>query len=194
MPGTGVGAALAKTILVEAAVVGLAFVYAVRRRPRGLVGMGFERRGSLSAAVAGGLDYLILFPVLFGIMCLWPVLAAQLGIELEEQPILRALRTLEGTELLGAALLATCVIPFLEEAAFRGFLQPVLVRELGVLLGVVGTSVAFALLHPAAAFGPVFALSLLLGWLRVGTGRLAAPCVAHGLHNGLVLAMAVAAG
>ena len=115
--------------------------------------------------------------------------ASGAGGEGATQELLHRLGDLGGVELAGTAVLAVLVGPLLEELVFRGFLQPLAVRELGGPLGVLITSVVFAALHGRAAFLPILALSALLGYLMLRTQRLAAPFAAHALNNGLTLAV-----
>jgi len=86
-------------------------------------------------------------------------------------------------------VLGTLVVTFFEELIFRGFLQPFLVQNFRDVGGVVLTSLIFALLHGGVAFGPIFALSLLLGGVALRTRRLWASWAMHAAHNGLMLAL-----
>ena len=73
------------------------------------------------------------------------------------------------------------------ELLFRGFLLPVLVRYLGTAWGIVGTSLLFGILHGVDFVVPITGLALLLGWVRLRTGRLAAAWTVHALHNGVTV-------
>lgn len=81
------------------------------------------------------------------------------------------------------------VAPFVEELFFRGFLYPVLARRLGVLPGVVLTSVPFALVHASQlgeAWGPLlvlFIVGLVLTIVRALTKSVAACMLAHIGYN-----------
>src|SRR5262249_54711405 len=75
------------------------------------------------------------------------------------------------------------LMPLFEEALFRGMLQPVLVQYLRPAAGIVVTSILFGAMHGLDAFLPIFALSLLLGWIRHRTQRLSAAWAVHALHN-----------
>ena len=109
------------------------------------------------------------------------------GIEPEPQEIALQMLQLSGPALWGAAALAVLVMPLLEEILFRAFLQPLLVSALGVTGGVGATSVAFAALHGASAFLPIFTLSLVLGAVMLRTRRLSSAFCVHALHNGVTL-------
>jgi uncharacterized protein len=72
-----------------------------------------------------------------------------------------------------------------EEIFFRGWFQRVLIDRVGVLLGVIGSALAFSALHIiGGARDPLSLLNLFLGGLFFGllaarTGGLAAPIAAH---------------
>lgn len=116
------------------------------------------------------------------------------------------------------AILVVTAIPWCEEFAYRGLLQPTIAKGLGRLaaaggsairagawvrwLAIAATSVAFSLMHltalpdasRGAALATLLAVSIVLGWLYERTGRLAAPVAAHGLFNAINLAIALAPG
>jgi hypothetical protein len=100
--------------------------------------------------------------------------------------------------LIGVA--AATVGPLCEELAFRGFVQPILVRSLGAAPGIVLTALPFALLH-----GPEYAWSwrhvLLIatagcsfGWMRYRTGSTAAAAVVHAAYNSTFFAAMLISG
>jgi uncharacterized protein len=76
-----------------------------------------------------------------------------------------------------------------EELLFRGVLQPVLARWLGVAGGLVVSNVLFGLLHPLIWTYIVlsFLLGLYLGALGLWSGNLLVVIVAHGLYDFLAL-------
>lgn len=113
------------------------------------------------------------------------------------------------------AVLVVTAIPWCEEFAYRGLLQPAIGQGLGKVfsngtppavegrirwLAIVAASVGFSLMHvtalPEASRGAalmtLLAVSIVLGWLYERTGRLAAPVAAHGLFNAINLAIALA--
>jgi membrane protease YdiL (CAAX protease family) len=81
--------------------------------------------------------------------------------------------------------------PLCEELAFRGFLQPLLVRSLGAVPGIILAAIPFGLLHYqeygnswrhaviVAAAGAAF------GWMRQATGSTRASAVMHASYNAL---------
>jgi hypothetical protein len=104
-----------------------------------------------------------------------------------ESPMHEMLRDPVSIALVG--ILASTIGPFFEEVFFRGLLQPVLVSRLGVISGIVLSSLPFALLH-----GPQYAWSwrhiLLItlagaafGWRRYKTESTGAAAVMHGAYN-----------
>lgn len=73
---------------------------------------------------------------------------------------------------------------FIEESLFRGYLQPALVRKLGLIAGIAVTSVVFATYHlkfSSTALGGKFLLGFVLGVLRNKDESLVRPTVAHAL-------------
>jgi hypothetical protein len=77
-----------------------------------------------------------------------------------------------------------------EEFLFRGLVQDVTVGWLGVVAGVIVTSVLFGLAHPFTVAYVLIAavIGVYMSWLRIATGGLLAPIVAHGLYDFIALA------
>jgi membrane protease YdiL (CAAX protease family) len=92
------------------------------------------------------------------------------------------------------AVFGITLAPVCEELAFRGFLQPLLVRTLGVAPGIVAAALPFGLLHYreygnswrhaviVAAAGAAF------GWMRHRTGSTIASSIMHAAYNALFFA------
>jgi membrane protease YdiL (CAAX protease family) len=92
-------------------------------------------------------------------------------------------------------LLVTLAVPWLEEVAFRGMLQPALSSLLGsAWLGLVVTAALFATAHlgavPVDGLPGLFVLGLGLGVLRAQTGRIESAVVVHVLFNLLNIVLA----
>jgi len=87
------------------------------------------------------------------------------------------------------ALTAIVVAPLFEEMVFRGFLQPLLSRTLGVALGVLVTALLFGGLHSSeykGAWQYVAAITLVgiaLGVLRAKTNSIIPGTIMHGCFN-----------
>lgn len=101
--------------------------------------------------------------------------------------------------LAGAAVLGVTLGPWFEELIFRGLLQPVMVRHMGVFGGIVLSSLPFALLH-----GPQYAWSwrhvILItlagsafGLLRHTTNSTGAAALMHSAYNGVLFLGFIAA-
>jgi len=95
------------------------------------------------------------------------------------------------------ALMAVVLAPFFEELFFRGFLQPLLTRTFGVILGILVTAGLFGSLHAAEysfVWQYVVAIGIVgiaLGIVRAWTNSIVPTTVMHGCFNGLqVLAVA----
>lgn len=167
----------------------LVALQALRLDPSGLRSLGFMPGGHLRAVVVGLLGYVLCLPALIGTNLLWPYLWERLGGAWEAQEVALQLPGLSGGALALAVVLAIVVQPFLEELLFRGFLQPLLVQNLGDRGGIVLASIAFAALHGGSAFLPIFGLSLLLGAVMLRTQRLSGCFAVHALHNGILVAL-----
>lgn len=184
-------------VLVRLSAVQLAKVRGERPAPGELrvrIAQGFGLAGGLAPRRAMGFGAVALalaVPAMLGLMLLTPIVLEALGRAPEVQAVLADVTSQRGTSLALGFVLAGIVGPALEEILFRGFFQSALVARLGVWPGIVSTSVVFALLHGYDAALPIFALSLLLGWLRVRTGRLEAAIVAHCAWNLMTLALVI---
>jgi len=165
----------------------LAVAIAQRLDPAGWRALGFWPGRNLRAALVGLSAYVLMLPALFGLEQAWPWIFERLGGEFQPQAIALRIRDVPAGELWAAVTLAVVAMPFLEELLFRGFLQPLLVQNLGDRGGVAATSVLFAILHGASAFLPIFALALILGAVQLRTQRLVACWLVHAVHNGLMV-------
>jgi membrane protease YdiL (CAAX protease family) len=81
--------------------------------------------------------------------------------------------------------------PLCEELAFRGFLQPLLVRSLGVVPGILAATIPFGLLH-FQEYGNSWRHAVLIalagasfGWMRQATGSTRAAAIMHASYNAL---------
>ncbi len=85
--------------------------------------------------------------------------------------------------------LAVTLGPLVEELFFRGFLQPLLSRSLGVAAGIFATAAAFGLLHgPEYSWSWQFLVTLTLagaafGWMRWASNSVISSTVMHGCFN-----------
>jgi membrane protease YdiL (CAAX protease family) len=83
--------------------------------------------------------------------------------------------------------IVTILVATSEEACFRGVLFESLLRDRGVLVTVAWTSLAFALIHvPFYGWGALpidLAAGVWFAGLKLTTGRVAAPAVAHALAD-----------
>jgi membrane protease YdiL (CAAX protease family) len=81
--------------------------------------------------------------------------------------------------------------PLCEELAFRGFLQPLLVRSLGAVPGILAATIPFGLLH-FQEYGNSWRHAVLIalagasfGWMRHATGSTRAAAIMHASYNAL---------
>lgn len=89
------------------------------------------------------------------------------------------------------AIFGLTLAPLAEELGFRGFLQPLLVRSLGPVPGVLATAIPFGLLH-FQEYGNSWRHALLIslagaafGWMRHRTGSTMASTLMHASYNAL---------
>jgi membrane protease YdiL (CAAX protease family) len=95
-----------------------------------------------------------------------------------------------------SAILMACfgvtIAPLTEELVFRGFLQPLLVRSLGAVPGILLAAVPFGLLH-YHEYGNSWRHAILIGlagaafgWMRHRTGSTQASTLMHASYNALI--------
>ena len=171
--------------LVAAGFVGY---YANKLHPERLHALGwrFDERTFLSMVMAW-FSYFLVLPAIFGVGLLWMWAAPYLGIDYEQQDVLKNAMKLQGGERIVGLLVMAGLIPLLEEWLFRGFLQPLLIQNLRELGGIAMTSFCFAILHGPSAFAPVFCLSVFLGFIQLRSHRLPAAWLVHATHNASML-------
>ena len=87
------------------------------------------------------------------------------------------------------ALFGVTLGPLAEELIFRGFLQPLLVRSLGPVPGVIGAAIPFGILH-FQEYGNSWRHALIialvgaaLGWMRHRTGSTKSSTLMHASYN-----------
>ncbi len=106
----------------------------------------------------------------------------------QDSTMLDALMT-DRWSILAIGLTATTAGPVFEELIFRGFAQPLFVRSLGLLGGLLATAIPFALLHGVQNNWVwqrllILALaSMVFGLVRQKTGSTAASSLTHAAYN-----------
>lgn len=88
-------------------------------------------------------------------------------------------------------LLIMAVLPAVaEEALFRGLLQPLMQKRLGIHGGIWLTAILFGLLHQQfLAFLSIVSLGAVLGYLRSWTGNLWLPTLLHFFNNAQIVVL-----
>ena len=121
------------------------------------------------------------------------------GLKDQEALVTDSLKTLlQDTSLI--ALLANAVVMVLvpafgEEFFFRGVLQKLFQRSIGVRGAVLASAACFALAHQQPlSFIPLLFMGILLGYTKYWTGSLWAPILLHSINNGFALLSSYAAG
>ena len=138
-----------------------------------------------SAAGSGLLIYLAALPPLFVTMFAYERLLSWVGVKISTQPIAGMFVTTNSTAaLILLVLFALVIAPVFEEIVFRGFAYPALKARFGAGNALLIVSVFFALMHahlPSA--GPLFVLSLALGFAYEYTGSIVTPITLHAVFN-----------
>ncbi len=81
---------------------------------------------------------------------------------------------------------AVIIAPFVEEWFYRGMLLPALARRFNPIVGILGSSVLFMLVHIRPIMFPgIFALAVILALMTMKTQRLAPAIVTHMAFNGV---------
>ena len=89
------------------------------------------------------------------------------------------------------AIIGVTLGPLCEELAFRGLLQPLLVRSFGAVAGILGAAIPFGLLHLQEyayswRHGVLITLAgASFGWMRHITGSTKAAVIMHAAYNAL---------
>jgi membrane protease YdiL (CAAX protease family) len=79
--------------------------------------------------------------------------------------------------------------PIFEEFIFRGLIFGGLRRSCGPWVSVLASAAIFAIVHPAGAMPPVFALGVCAALAQEKTGLLLAPMLTHAIYNAVVFAL-----
>jgi membrane protease YdiL (CAAX protease family) len=119
-----------------------------------------------------------------------------LGVDVTEQAWLVSLASNEPAVLWGLAPWLVVIAPFAEEVFFRGYVFRFVTERGGLVLGIVVSSLLFALVHFHPPLLAVYFLyGILFAWLYRWTGRLIAPVTAHVTVNLVgVVVLGVTAG
>ena len=183
-------AALASSLLVEAAFLGSAVWFGARRYRRGWDVLGFRRplRGWWTPIAVLFGAYLVLgvyvaIMELSGLSDLTP--QSTLPEDVFDNPFALPL----------AGVLAMLAAPLAEETFFRGFLFPGLRNRWGTLRAALASSLFFALLHfNVGSIVPFTIIGMLLAWAYVLSGSLWMSISAHFAFNAISFLITVAAG
>lgn len=136
------------------------------------------------------MDWWLTLPMLFGGLVLAIVVAfgsVLLGAKPGESPMEKLLHDPATVAVL--AVLGTTAGPLAEELMFRGLVQPLLVRRLGAIAGILLTAAPFGLLH-GSQYGwswqhivLILAAGTAFGWVRHLTGSTALATLMHAGYN-----------
>lgn len=171
----------------------LAVVYLIAVRWRGCTWaeLGFVPLppgwGTRAAAIA-----LVSFPLIGGVNWVQQQITGQPF----ENPQLQVLAPADFSwaAYLGTLAVAGLWAPFVEEIVFRGLLFRWLGERYGFTLALVGSALAFAVLHGIPALIPaIVVLGAILAWIYARTQSIWAPVIVHGAYNAVVTTILYAA-
>ncbi|WP_161958773.1 CPBP family intramembrane glutamic endopeptidase [Ferruginivarius sediminum] len=95
---------------------------------------------------------------------------------------------------LGTLAVAGLLAPLVEEIVFRGLLYRWIRERYGFVVGVIGSALAFSLLHGIAGLIPAIALlGAILAWTYERAQSIWAPVILHGTYNAVVTTVLYAA-
>ncbi len=165
----------------------LAFQLALRLRYDKPVfsSLGWQRTTSPRILVLIGLGGMCLSPLVSGVATLFHTPEVHMDIldQLNDKPVILAL----------FGVMAITIAPLFEELLFRGFLQPLFCRTLGVVAGIALTSLIFGSLHAFQykfVWQYVAAVSLVgavLGIVRYRTNSIIPSTVMHACYNSVAV-------
>ena len=136
-----------------------------------------------------GLPFVLLILAGMGTAIVVAILAYLIGTPTASNPMLELLK--DRTSILLVGFFGITVGPLFEEVAFRGFLQPLLVRSFGTLPGILAASLPFGMLHYweyGKSWRHVVVIALAgaaFGWMRHATGSIKASTIMHAAYNTL---------
>jgi hypothetical protein len=108
------------------------------------------------------------------------------GVVYENQWVLDRAADQSGSASFWIAMMhGSLLVPFLEEALFRGSLQTAAIRRLGSCKGIGLTAITFGSMHMPDPYAvlPLVGLGVVLGWLRHRSNSLWPSVVLHATNN-----------
>ena len=182
---------IATAMLAGGAGFAVVVLFAWRFRP----GCRLSGRGLLGSTVGLYLAFLVVWVPVFLIGTQW--LWNSMGWPIEPQPHLAWFVDPDKDPLVLAGMLGVvCVLgPIAEELVFRGYLQTGMDGVVGKATSLALVSLAFGLIHVGNGWHllvPLVAMGAFFGWMRERSDGLAAPMLAHVLHNSLTVGVTLA--
>lgn len=150
--------------------------------------VGVDKLGLRSFSAAAGCSYAAFALLLaFGFNAFYSVVTQTMDRPIEPTPILDYF----GGGLTGFAValtVASGIVPFVEEAFFRGFLFPSLARRFGLIIGIVISSALFGAAHLSGqTFLPLSFFGVVLALLYSATGSIYPGIMLHSVNNSIAL-------
>ena len=114
------------------------------------------------------------------------IISALMSVPQTDNPMTRLMS--DGPTSIVLAVFGVTIAPMAEELAFRGLLQPLMIRVIGVIPGILGTAILFGLMH-LAQYGTWQSVALIalagagFGAMRQWTGSTQASAIMHAGYN-----------
>lgn len=174
----------------HALVAAIAVMIAVVRRRRGLQALGLPGPAPLSAARAGLVACIGVFPLVH----LARFLTTLIFRSLEKVPDLNPTAAVLVAEdslprVIAIAIGAAIVVPITEEILFRGVLYAAIRNRAGPGVAILLSAGIFAVVHPRVDAAAIVVFAIVLAGVYEKTGSLVAPIVAHTAHNAFAVAL-----
>lgn len=174
---------VALTVLQNVSFAAALWAFALRKHRVGVHTLGLRPFGA-----AAGCSYAAFALLLaFGFNAFYSVVSNSMDRVVEPTPVLSYF----GGGLAGftiALVIASGVVPFVEEAFFRGFIFPSLARRFGLVIGVILSSALFGAAHlNGDAFLPLSFFGVVLALLYSATGSIYPGIMLHSVNNSVAL-------
>ncbi len=168
-------------------IVGISVIlyFIVKKHGQQISAAGLSLKNFSSNVLCAAVGYVSLIPILLVIMVITFFIIRWLRYQPPVQPIVQVFMEEKETAVLWfSSLFAAIFGPIAEEIYFRGFMYTVLKKRIGILGGMLVSSVVFSFLHAhVVGFFPILALGLLLAYLYEKTGSLVSSMSVHIAHN-----------
>ncbi len=192
-PSTGF-IVMTSTLLRSVFVLGYCLVYLRQKYGTTAADLGWNVSDPKALISTGIVAYLAMIPIyILALVALTQVMQLFNYTPPVQAPVQMLLKEDSQRILLGMTFLVGIAGPFFEEILFRGILYRVIRDYVGVMRGMLITSILFAGIHAhLAAFFPILLLGLTLNYLYEKTHSILPGAIMHAMHNTLMIGAAFA--